>query len=133
LTEIKEKDSEIMWVWEDENHKYKRKVVAKYNHAYLAFGEIIRLKELFLWPYAEPVITKLSAVVKSAEEITGVKGIREFGFEIDRQHYAYSTFMDMIAGQRIQIIPALSLGYDYSGACFIWLKSWLKDFEKKEI
>jgi len=80
---------------------------------------------------AEPAKVKLSAVVISAEEVTGIKGAMKFEIKIDEQVYAYSTFMDMIAEQRIQIIPALSKGYDYSGAGFIWLKNWLKDFREE--
>jgi len=136
MIEIKEKDSKMMWVWKDENHKFKRKVVAKYNYAYLAFGEITRLKELFLWPYAEPVIIESSAVIRGVEEITGVPESIAFSIYTKEDIIEYTSEMNKLAGQRIIIVtpsdPENCKSYDYAGGGFVWLKGWLKDFKEEE-
>ncbi|MBU1067327.1 hypothetical protein KKE60_06040 [Patescibacteria group bacterium] len=66
---------------------------------------------------------KLTGVVRSAEEITGIPGCVSFTI---KGSISYMLSMNDLAGQRIGVEETLPKS-DYVGAGFVWLKNWLKD------
>lgn len=78
---------------------------------------------------------KITGVVKSAEEITGYKGIKVFSGNIEGQrNFSYETSMGELAGQRIELTLYYgSNTYNYEGAGYCWQAGWLNDIrEEKE-
>lgn len=85
--------------------------------------------------------TKITGVVRSAEEITGIKGCSSFSGD----GFLYSMLMNDLAGQTVEIevvSPAVIVGcYDYnqvkaipsSGQLWAWKKEWLKDIKEEEV
>ena len=144
MIEIKEEDLELMKVWEkDIKRKYNRYVFAKYKNEYLAVDserdsreEAIKALEksglpiVSVWPHAEPIKTKLTAVVKSAEEITGIKGTIRFAVRHDDGVISYTGWMNDLAGKQIEVTPLRENEYEGKGCR--WLKNWLKDFREEE-
>ena len=147
MTEIKSEEAEWMYVW-DNNYRYgkKRLVIAKRGEKYLAIKDedkdsFRQSKNYFyvkVWKHAEPIKKILTVVVKSAEEITGIKGICSFDNTVygcnDKRTYHFTTEMNGLADKRIKIKSTFDFYYDYNheGAGFKWLKGWLKDFREEE-
>lgn len=86
--------------------------------------------------------TKITGVVRSAEEITGIKGCCSFSGD----GFLYSTAMNDLAGQTVELgvaHPAVNAagGYDYGQVraipsleiCWAWKKEWLKDIKEEEV
>lgn len=67
---------------------------------------------------------KITAVVRSAEDITGQEGCVEFSIELPRMNLRYSKYMGDMAGQRIVLKWSMDR---YDGRCYYWHKSWIKD------
>ena len=144
MLEIKPEEAEWMWVW-DNNYRYggKRLVIAKAGKKYLAVKDedkdrFRQSKDYFyvkVWNYAEPIKKKLTAIVKSAEEITGVKGATDFRVhDNDGNVYIYAQAINDMAGRRIILEELNATGYDYfdKEESLPWLKNWLKDFREEE-
>jgi len=81
----------------------------------------------------KPVKVRLTAVVKSAEEITGI--YEATAFSVDTKHNIESIFytpeMNDIAGTRIKVTKNYAGIYDYSSENCHWKRNWLKDFREK--
>jgi len=67
---------------------------------------------------------KITGVVRSAEEITGVPGLIAFTLI---GNIPYIGAMNDLAGQRIELQPTPRSPHDYLGNGFGWLRDWLKD------
>ena len=143
MIEIKPEDLELMKVWDNEAFgKWNRYVFAKHGNKYLAIDsehssreEAIKALEngyIYTWPHAEPIKTKLTAVVKSAEEITGIEGMVSFSLRWQDKGFVFQRGMNEIAGKRIEIIPQEGVGYGYIGEGYAWRREWLKDFREEE-
>lgn len=73
---------------------------------------------------------KITGIVKSAEEITGTKGLTSF----HGTGYSYLEDMNKLAGQRIELeknCGKYDFNYDYYGATYNWLAGWLKDIKEE--
>jgi len=80
----------------------------------------------------ELVGCRRTAVIKSAEEITGIYGAVTFSVSTKNNDITTYTFeMNSLAGLRIEIIEIQEGVYCYKGMRFRWLKNWLKDFRKE--
>lgn len=80
---------------------------------------------------------KISGVVKSAEEITGIENIQGFEGERNGRSFTYSRYMNTLADKRIELENYKGdYGYDYTGfiegACFKWQSGWLKDIREEK-
>ena len=83
---------------------------------------------------------KLTAIPKTAEEITGVKGCMSFSFYFKNDCFdiIYTPEMNKMAleGKRIEIEPLKKEVdnfyeyYDYKSGQYYWRKEWLKDFRE---
>lgn len=76
---------------------------------------------------------ELTAIVKSAEEITGVEGCAEFHGITNHLSFSYTYSLNSLAGKRTKISEHTSKSiYDYiSDDGFSLKKEWLKDFQEK--
>lgn len=72
---------------------------------------------------------KITGIVKSAEEITEMKDLEAFF----GTNYYYTTDMNKMAGQRIEIVPYDGTVYvsasDYTGAGYNWKAGWFKNIQ----
>lgn len=80
---------------------------------------------------------KITGVVRSAEEITGVKGLKAFEGKINGKDFYYLSDMNYLAGKRIELVPYNGKhAYDYSeikNSCLqsSWQAGWLEDIRKE--
>jgi len=132
------KDSKLMYVWNDNESPHKRIVIDMLKTGqYMAIAD--GDEEMFLngnpnycytiWNHCSSLSElKLTAVVKSAEEITGIKGIVDILLKNKNGvKYSYNSSMGELVGQRIELIKNFH-NYDYYGKNYGWLKSWLKSW-----
>ena len=75
----------------------------------------------------------IKAIVKSAEEITGIEGMTAFAGADKKGYFTFLPAMNSIAGESI-ILTEITIQsscdeYDYSDSIngFKWRKEWLKD------
>ncbi len=142
-------DLKRMLVWDDPHTKYRRWVIQQFDEDRClavtantgmpmtkdeAIKKIKQPVAITYWNHCEIIKTKLSAVVKSAEEITGIPSIKKFGIYIDDYTWMY---FPGYSGLRIALEKCSKhtsgYSYDYCGVGCFWLKNWLKDFEEIEI
>ena len=69
---------------------------------------------------------KYKGTIRSAEDITGQKGCKEFMGD----SYAYETKMDKMAGLSIILVKYNNPNYDYFGANCFWREDWLNDIQE---
>ncbi len=74
---------------------------------------------------------KFKATVKSAEEITEVKGCDEFKGSINNRNYHYDRTHGRLAEKRLEFILSTLPDYDYMTVeNTYFMKDWLKDFRE---
>lgn len=143
-------DLKFMQVWNnfDNNKKYKRWVISQFDGGCIAINSIntpdfnekklideirCNLISLIYWEHCGCIKKELSAVVKSAEEITGIPGVKNF--KIETTNYVWSYYSGY-EEKRIMLEKYVHDGthsYDYCSESCFWLKNWLKDFKEIEI
>ena len=81
----------------------------------------------------------ITAIPKTAEEITGIKGCKEFYGEDERGKYEYvpsmNAFVLDLKNKRIKFEKTDNPHYDYenrgNGISWLWRKEWLKDIREE--
>lgn len=79
---------------------------------------------------------KITAVPKTAEEITGIKGCENFCGKDERGEYAYADYMNDMAleNKRLTLERNNNAAYDYKDTTehhWSWRKEWLKDVKEE--
>lgn len=76
---------------------------------------------------------KLTGIVRSAEDITGLAGVANFEGKMSNDKcFDYTKDMNDLAGCRIELKGYVGPGaYDYTGKDFNWQKDWLKDIRQE--